>query len=171
MIGIAGGGMLIVAIAIGVAIRPGADSSRNGPRDFEATTTCEATCAALARCELSGANCMDLCQENAMFKGCMQTPDCDVFSTCILGAACPGNAPRGTGTCEAAALCEAGCRRDDRACECTCVGNLAPEHAVALTRLNLCSAVFCQQAANVPACAEQLCARPLRACLSGRLDP
>jgi eukaryotic-like serine/threonine-protein kinase len=130
-----------------------------------AASTPEALCEAACRsgCGVEGPDCARLCLADPRAIRCLETTgtnDCAAWSRCVVGASCNGAPPRGERSCQEARACEQACR-DNIACGCSCMEQMAPAHALAMVRLSTCALFMC---ANDAACVRAQCKAPLTAC-------
>ncbi len=102
---------------------------------------CPVVCSNLGSCGLGGNSCMSDCQSHRSAMVCFKQAghDCNQLMACGFAMACNGVMPRGTGTCQAAAACQAQCG-NNTACICSCASQMAPSHATVLLQLDLCVA-------------------------------
>jgi hypothetical protein len=76
---------------------------------------------------------------NANFRVCvLSARNCTEGSQCAIKALCGNGAMRGSGSCNQTMMCQRSCGTDV-ACGCTCMANMSPDHARAITVLDACA--------------------------------
>jgi hypothetical protein len=145
---------------------------------------CEATCAHLAACGVPlGSDCNAKCEAaTPSYRSCAgaanAASDCNALATCAFEASAQvncvsgGGVPAGTGTCNAAALCEGRCNVSSAplSCACACASAASPSVAIDLLINNSCAGARCPEC-NAPnpgpdcnACFDQKCGGVQPAC-------
>ncbi len=138
-----------------------ATPATTAPAPASGAPTCEQSCKAVARCGFPSPTCVADCASDPAGKPCIDRAitDCNGLARCLFAAVCNGVEPTGTSSCQQAAVCQGSCT-EDITCICQCASRMAPKHALALLRLDLCVA----KCGESESCVEQSCTQLANAC-------
>ena len=112
-------------------------SSRPAPTQ---RTICEVACEAASSCLIATTTCVADCERDPVYRGCLEPAtrqDCSATAQCWFRSMCDGL--KGRGTCLEAGTCQTTCITGDIACGCRCTVGMAPQHALALMKVDVCA--------------------------------